>query len=200
MDGGGRRIGARHRCVCEAQGRGAGVRDVMTSKMAVPHDVGLTERRERVGDANVTTTPTTAALKLLAYCRSHDWAGYDPYDALNSRVFQSVPVLNAWLPRLALTQVLKRSPINIRPLLLVPKTQNPKGLALFLNAAVKLSRAGVLHDPELADRLTNRIVALRSEGTPYFCWGYSFPWQTRTKIVPRGAPNLVCTMFVASAL
>jgi hypothetical protein len=28
-----------------------------------------------------------AVLKLLAYCRANDWAGYDPYDALNSRLF-----------------------------------------------------------------------------------------------------------------
>src|SRR5262249_14509646 len=31
-------------------------------------------------------------------------------------------------------------------------------------------------------------------------WGYSFPWQTRTIAVPKGAPNLVCTSFVANAL
>jgi len=48
----------------------------------------------------------------------------------------------------------------------------------------------------LAEALTN----LRSEGTPYWCWGYSFPWQTRTIVVPRGTPNLVCTTFVANAL
>jgi hypothetical protein len=28
-----------------------------------------------------------AALSLLAYCRANDWAGHDPYDALNSRIF-----------------------------------------------------------------------------------------------------------------
>ena len=73
-------------------------------------------------------------LKLLAYCRANDWAGYDPYDALNSRLFTALPFLNARLPRLCLTQALKRSPINIRPLALIPKTQNPKAMALFLSA------------------------------------------------------------------
>ncbi len=32
-------------------------------------------------------------LKLLAYCRANDWAGYDPYDALNSRLFGALPFL-----------------------------------------------------------------------------------------------------------
>ena len=52
-----------------------------------------------------------ATLKLLAYCRANDWAGYDPFDALNSKVFTALPFLNSRLPRLVLTQVLKRSPI-----------------------------------------------------------------------------------------
>src|ERR1035437_2281762 len=78
--------------------------------------------------------------KLLAYCRTNGWAGHDPYDALNSRVFKALPFLNSRLPRLVLTQALKRSPIDVRRLLLVPKTQNPKALALFLSALLRLSK------------------------------------------------------------
>src|SRR6266481_1030500 len=139
-------------------------------------------------------------LKLLAYCRANDWAGYDPYDALNSRMFAALPFLNARLPRLILTQALKRSPIDVRPLLVIPKTQNPKAMALFLSAFVKLSRIGVAEAGELGELMVERLIALRSQGIPYWCWGYSFPWQTRTIVVPRGAPNLVCTTFVADAL
>ena len=140
------------------------------------------------------------ALKLLAYCEAENWAGYDPYDALNSKAFKALPILNVWLPRLVLTQALKRSPINLRRPLFIPKTQNPKGLALFLSAFLKLSNAGLGKHQELSERMVERIIDLRSEGVPYWCWGYSFPWQTRTIVVPAGAPNLVCTVFVASAL
>src|SRR5262249_13167949 len=45
-----------------------------------------------------------------------------------------------------------------------------------------------------------RLGELRSPGVRRWCWGYSFPWQTRTDVVPRWAPNLVCTSFVANAL
>ena len=65
-----------------------------------------------------------ATLKLLAYCRANAWAGYDPYDALNSMIFTALPFLNARLPRLVFTQALKRSPVNIRPLVLIPKTRS----------------------------------------------------------------------------
>jgi hypothetical protein len=139
-------------------------------------------------------------LGLLAYCRANDWAGYDPYDALNSRIFEALPFLNSRLPRLALTQLLKRSPVNIRPLLLIPKTQNPKALSLFLGGLLKLSRSGLLDDESPIEFMARKLVELRSPGIPYSSWGYSFPWQTRTIVVPRGSPNLVCTIFVTNAL
>jgi len=141
-----------------------------------------------------------AILKLIGYCRAEGWAGYDPYDALNSRIFQALPVLNSRYPRLVLTQGLKASPLNFRSLLRVPKTQNPKAIALFLCAFLKLS------DNDLADReplvrsMAERLVDLRSPNDRYWCWGYSFPWQTRTIVVATGSPNLVCTTYAASAL
>lgn len=139
-------------------------------------------------------------MKLLAFCQANNWAGYDPYDALNSKAFKALPFLNWRVPRLILTQALKRSPFNIRRLLLIPKLQNPKAIALFLSAFVRLSRVGDIDVDQLIPAMVDRIAALRSPGIPYWCWGYSFPWQTRRLIVPAGAPNLVCTSFVASAL
>jgi hypothetical protein len=141
-----------------------------------------------------------AVQKLAAYCRANEWAGYDPYDALNSRIFTAIPNLNSRLPRLVLTQALKRSPISFRRLLLVPKTQNPKAIALFLAAFLKLSKIGWANSKDVVGLLIQRLVLLRSGGAPYWCWGYSFPWQTRTIVVPQGTPNLVCTSFVANAL
>lgn len=108
-------------------------------------------------------------LKLLAYCRLNDWAGYDPYDALNSRIFQALPFLDFRLARLLLTQANKRSPINLRPLLLVPKSQNPKGLALFMTSLLKLSRAGVLDRDVDLPGMANALLKLRSENSPYSC-------------------------------
>ena len=138
--------------------------------------------------------------KLLEYCQRNDWAGYDPYDALNSGLLSSFRLLDSRVPRIILTQLMKRSPVNLRPLLRIPKTHNPKALALFLMAFVKLSKQGMLEDHQLIETMVDRLSALRAEGAGYSCWGYSFPWQTRGLLVPRGAPNIVCTVFVANAL
>ena len=145
-------------------------------------------------------TPAEAALSLLQYCRSRNWAGHDPYDALNSELFKAIPILNSRLPRLVMTQLLKRSPVDVRGLLRVPPTQNAKALGLFLQACLKLDRVGLLKDAKLIPDLINKILESRSTGIDYWAWGYSFPWQGRTMIVPRGAANLVCTTFVATAL
>ena len=141
-----------------------------------------------------------ALRKLLKYCQESRWAGYDPYDALNSRWCDSLPFLNSRVPRIILTQALKRSPFNIRGVAAIPKTQNPKAIALFLSTYVKLQNAGVGGHEDLIDTFIERLIALRSQGLPYWCWGYSFPWQTRTIIVPTASPNLVCTTFAANAL
>jgi len=141
-----------------------------------------------------------AMLKLLSYCRANAWAGYDPYDALNSRLFSALPFLNSRWPRLILTQGLKRSPIDVRRFLGVPRTQKQKALGIFLSAFVKLSETDVPDRDQLIRLMIDRLQALRSPGTNYSCWGYSFPWQMRKGVVPAGTPNLVCTTFAAAAL
>ena len=138
--------------------------------------------------------------KLFEYCRSGDWAGYDPYDALNSELFKKLPFLDFWLPRLALTQILKRSPVNIRRLLMIPKTQNPKALALFLKVLLNWQQGDYFNRDSEIGMMVERIKSLRSPDTSYWCWGYSFPWQGRSVLAPRGEPNIVCTVFVADAL
>jgi hypothetical protein len=140
-----------------------------------------------------------ACVKLLNYCVARDWSGYDPYDALNSRIFTALPFLDARVPRLIATQALKRSPVNMRRLMFIPPTQNPKAIALFLSAALKLRHVDRSLE-RLPGSMVERLVALRSAGTSHWCWGYSFPWQTRTLVVPRGTPNLICTTFAAGAL
>ena len=149
-------------------------------------------------DALRTTKGT--ALKLMAYCRANNWAGYDPYDALNSRVFKALPFLNFRLARLALTQGVKRCPVNLRPLLLVPRTPNSKGIALFLSSLVRLSKSSPADVTESIGPMADRLLDLRSPGRPYSCWGYNFAWQQRSELVPKASPNIICSTFAANAL
>ena len=139
-------------------------------------------------------------VNLFDYCKKHQWAGYDPYDALNSRVFASTPLRHSKMCRIVLIQGMKRLPLNLRPLLLIEKEQNPKAIALFLMACLKMSTHGFPDVAEDVRTMVSTLDKLRSGNSRYWCWGYSFPWQTRTILVPKGAPNLVSTVFAANAL
>jgi hypothetical protein len=150
----------------------------------------------------LTTRPTLeeVIVKLEAYCRSREWAGFDPYDALNSELFARTPLAKSRIGRLAITQLLKRSPVNLRPLLGIRPHQNPKALGLFLSFYARRAKAGDEAARFAGRQVAARLLELRSPDTPHWCWGYSFPWQMRTRLVPKFAPNLVCTTFAANGL
>ncbi|HLM55436.1 MAG TPA: hypothetical protein VK422_04865 [Pyrinomonadaceae bacterium] len=140
--------------------------------------------------------------RLSAWCRARDYAGHDPFDALNSRLFKSTPLNRSRLARLAWTQLFKRSPVNLRPLALVPAERNAKGVALFALAAISRLRAtGDEEHAKEARHLLEDLLAARVV-TPggHSAWGYNFDWQGRAFYAPRGTPTVVPTAFAVRAL
>jgi hypothetical protein len=148
---------------------------------------------------------------LLRYCRNESWVGYDPYDGLTSPIAR---IFNHRLPRTVLTQLIKRSPLNLRPVLGIAKEPNPKGLALAARALMLLAdREGLALPAHITEEhdykttgvasdlnfLMSRLGKLKSDGYSEACWGYPFPWQSRVFFAPRGTPNAVCTVFAGLA-
>ncbi len=132
----------------------------------------------------------TAYEQLFAWCREHDFAGHDPFDALNSRVFQATPLANSRNARFIWTQLLKRSPVDLRGLARVPPERNAKGIALFALATLKKDEAR---------RLLSDLLDLKIDGYSGAAWGYNFDWQSRNFFAPRGTPTIVPTAFAARA-
>ena len=138
--------------------------------------------------------------RARAWARARGYAGRDPFDGLNSRLFQSTPLRRSRLARLAWTQAFKRSPLSLRALALVPEERNSKGTALF--ALASLSRYRATGDEEHAAEaraLLDQLLAARVE-TGGAAWGYNFDWQGRAFYAPRGTPTLVPTAFAVRAL
>jgi hypothetical protein len=138
--------------------------------------------------------------RLFDYCQQNNWSGFDPFDGLNSRVFKAFPLVQNRIGRLVFIQAMKRSPINFRPIFLVPKEENPKGLAVFCSALLVLSKTGFIKNDDAILHLLKRLIALKSKDTPYFCWGYNFDWQSRAFFLPKFVPNIICTTFAGNAL
>jgi hypothetical protein len=140
--------------------------------------------------------------KLMTYCEKEGYKGYDPYDGLNSKLFQSLPFLpKARFPRLAWIQLFKRLPVNVRPLVGIQKGYNPKGLALFLTGYCNLARVdGIEKYQERIDFLAMKLIELKTPGYSGACWGYNFPWESKAFYFPRYTPTVVASTFAANAL
>ncbi len=141
-----------------------------------------------------------AFTELFAWCRTHNFAGHDPFDALNSRLFQATPLKHSRRARLAWTQLVKRSPVNLRSIGLVPAGRNSKGIALFVLAALANYRSSKTNEAEReARKLLSDLLSMCLEGWSGAAWGYNFDWQSRVFFAPRGTPTIVPTAFAARA-
>lgn len=156
--------------------------------------------------------------KLKPYVEKERFAGYDPYDALNSPVLRGMSFGNKYL-RIAFTQGLKRLPVNLRPLFFVPKDYNPKGLGLFLWGYAKLYKREK-KDEHLVqiEKLLGLLDGCKTEIHPHlypppsrgrgedtlgsggYGWGYNFDWQSRAFFVPKYTPTVVNSSFIGHAL
>lgn len=153
--------------------------------------------------------------KLKSYCESEHYKGWDPFDGLNSKVFQALPLLKkSAFCREVIIQGFKRNPINLRRLAVVPKEYNAKGIGLFLQGYCNLVKLVRMH-PELesdlgpeeelsakVNEIAELLISLKSKGDYHgACWGYNFDWQARGGLFfPKYTPTVVATNFCATAL
>ncbi|TSA23925.1 hypothetical protein D4R71_07870 [bacterium] len=138
--------------------------------------------------------------KVLEYAKKNDYKGYNKYDALDSPLLSRLALGNKYL-RLIFSQAIMRSPLNFRPLLLVPKTTNPKGIALFAMAYLNRYKAnGDINDLKEAETLLEWLLKNPSTGFSGICWGYQYPWQDVGFFAPANLPNRVVTYFVTTSL
>jgi polysaccharide biosynthesis protein VpsJ len=141
--------------------------------------------------------------ELLNSVAADDFAGYDPFDGLNSKIFDKSPLSQVTFFRLAWLQFHKRMPINLRPLCLVPKKRNPKGVGLIiLGLLLEYERSAKPTYLAQATELGNWLLTQTSapDQWKHACWGYHFDWQARAFYVPKGKPNIITTCYVSRAL
>jgi hypothetical protein len=139
--------------------------------------------------------------ELFSWCREHDFAGHDPFDALNSRLFQSTPLAQSRNARLIWTQIVKRSPSDFRTLVRVPAERNAKGIALFALAQIAHHRRVKTKESEKqVHNFLSGLLSMKLDGYSGACWGYNFAWQNRNFFAPRDTPTIVPTAFAARAL
>jgi rhamnogalacturonyl hydrolase YesR len=139
-------------------------------------------------------------IDLLNAAESLDYEGYSKFDALNSPLLRALSFDNKWL-RFFFTQMVKELPFNIRPLLNVKKSRNPKGIALFARAYFFLfEQTGSVEYFKKGESLVKWLIRNPSPGHSRLCWGYNFTWQSTIFLQREFEPNAVVTTFVGEAI
>jgi hypothetical protein len=148
--------------------------------------------------------------RLRLYIEREDFAGWDPYDGLSSRVFNATPLKYSAFARLAWIQLFKRNPVNLRRLMMVSKGQNPKAIGLFLSGysrLYKFAESGNIKDFDIEYaklqlvNLSSLLMKLQSKGYSGACWGYNFDWQARGGLFfPAYTPTVVATTYAVNGL
>ncbi len=132
-------------------------------------------------------------LKILNFNLGKNFCGFDPYDGIFCD-------LGCKILRQISQQTIKLSPLNFRKALLIKEKLHPKTLALFSMGLSNLYE--VLKEEkclELAENLLIKLKDLKSKYFPEYCWGHTFAWQTREKLIPENYPTAVNTAICASA-
>jgi hypothetical protein len=148
------------------------------------------DRRRRLVDA-------LAALE--AWGSARDWRGSDPYDGLNATRLAS-PLVRSRRGRQILTQAVKRSPLDLRPLLGIRPAHSAAALAQVVSAYARYRFLPTEEAPSKLADAVSELEGLRSTQFAEPCWGYHFDVQTRVFFYPKGAPNTIATSFAGLAL
>jgi hypothetical protein len=123
------------------------------------------------------------------------WHGADPYDGLASPFARCIP---EGMPRLrrAFLQCVRRSPIDLRPILRIGHRRMAAATGLASTASARLAS-----DPQWRarrDRLARMTIERQMlEGRFRGLWGYEFDVQTRWGSYGATDPNIVATSFAA---
>ncbi len=110
------------------------------------------------------------------------------------------PLRRSALGRRLLIQAVKRSPLDLRPMLGIRPEPNAASVAWATSA---LARNGFLPPAEARRMLTVALRCLRGLSLPGYgepCWGYPFDVQTRVFFYSRRQPNSIATAFAGHAL
>jgi hypothetical protein len=143
---------------------------------------------------------TQALEALRSWIESRQFAGYEPFDLLNSPYLSGAWARKA-LPAILLMQAGKRfAGLRLRQALKIPPSRNPKALGLCLSAYCDLAQAGYDVSSEAA-WLKNELIRLRSPQEAEYCWGYDWDYVSlRGTRLPAFAPNCIASYFCATAM
>jgi hypothetical protein len=138
-------------------------------------------------------------LGVSGWLEKGNYRGYDTFDGLNSKLLRPLTFETSFL-RTVLQQGIRRFPLNLRPLLGVPKGPSSKGMGFLARGFIRLHQAtGDNAWRDKAEMALGWLIQNRSTGYSGACWGNHFDYQCRSFYLPKDAPTVVWTSLIGHA-
>jgi polysaccharide biosynthesis protein VpsJ len=137
--------------------------------------------------------------RLSGWLEKNDYRGYDTFDGLNARYVRRLTFETNFL-RTVLQQGVRRFPLNLRPLLAIPKSRSTKGMGYLAKGFMRLQEA--TGDKSWGDKAKSALQWLAENDTKGYsgaCWGNHFDYQSRSFYLPKGVPTIVWTSLIGHA-
>src|SRR5271155_1989033 len=137
--------------------------------------------------------------RLSDWLEKNDYRGYDTFDGLNAKYVRPLTFETKFL-RTVLQQGVRRFPLNLRPLLGIPRSRSTKGMAVLAKGFMRLQRAsGDNAWGDKAESAFEWLIDSESKGYSGSCWGNHFDYQSRTFFLAKGVPTVVWTSLIGHA-
>jgi rhamnogalacturonyl hydrolase YesR len=137
--------------------------------------------------------------RLSAWIENNNYSGYDTFDGLSAKLLRPLTFESALL-RTVLQQGIRRFPLNLRPLLGVPKSPSSKAMGFFARGFIRLHQAtGDKAWGDKAEFALRWLTENQSKGYAGACWGNHFDYQSRSFYLPKGMPTVVWTALIGHA-
>jgi hypothetical protein len=137
--------------------------------------------------------------RLSDWLEKNDYRGYDTFDGLNAKYLRPLTFETNFL-RTVLQQGIRRFPINLRPILAVPKSRSTKGMGYLAKGFMRLQQTtGDAAWGRKAESALQWLVENESKGYSGACWGNHFDYQSRSFYLPKGVPTIVWTSLIGHA-
>lgn len=140
-----------------------------------------------------------ALMRLDGWIQRANWMAYDAFDGLSSPYAPLFTRNNPLLKRVW-QQAVRRSPINLRPMLGIKPAMSTKAMGFFAQGYLRLYQT--YGEAVFLERMTFCLAWLmenRAAGFQGYCWGNHFDYQSRGGYIRKGTPTIVWTGLIAHA-
>ncbi|MEW6442909.1 MAG: hypothetical protein AB1640_18390 [bacterium] len=134
--------------------------------------------------------------RLDGWITRNQWKGYDPFDGLNGETLRRL-TFEIHLLKIAQQQLIRRFPLNLRPLLGIQKQTSSKGMGYCAVGYLKLYQA--TGDPAYYRKMESCLTWLRDNycrGYAGYAWGNHFDYVSRGGRIPPNVPSIVWTSLI----